>query len=93
MAQETWKVLGIETEDGGMFGATAEVKAEKDGKTVFVTMGATDDGYNYVVSEKGLIDEDGLGEEPIAEYPSQKAALASEYGPLFRKAIAAFRKI
>lgn len=88
-----WKILGIETDDGGMFGATAEVKGEKDGTVVYATMGATDVGYHYTVSAKGLIDEDGWGEEPIAEYTSQKAAIASEYGPLFRKAIAAFRKI
>ena len=86
-----WHIQNVWSCDG-MSGLAGEVTAEKDGKTVYVAAGTTEFGYHYVVSGKSLFGSEDNSGTIIAEYPNQKSALASEYGPLFRKAIGAYRK-
>lgn len=87
-----WKILNTWT-DSGVNGNAAEITAEKDGVTVYVAAGTTEFGYHYVVSSRSLFGSGDAGSAIIAEYSTQREALASPYGPLFRKAIAAFRNI
>lgn len=86
-----WKILNTWT-DSGMTGNAAELTAEKDGQTVYVSVGTTEFGHHYVVSSRDLFVGDA-SDSIIAEYSTQREALASPYGPVFRKAIEAFRKI
>ena len=86
-----WTVKNV-WRNSSMNGVEAEVTAEKDGSTVYVLAGSSEFGYHYVVSGESLFGKDGAERSIIAEYKSQREALASEYAPLFRKALSACRK-
>lgn len=92
MAGTKWNILNV-WKNSSMNGVEAEVTAEKDGSTVYVLAGSSEFGYHYVVSGESLFGREGAERSIIAEYRTQREALASEYAPLFRKALAANRTI
>lgn len=92
MAKSAWNILDVWS-DSGMNGVAVEVTAERDGEKVYVSAGTTEFGYHYVASGKSLFGGENASDSIIAEYSTQKEALASEYAPLFRRAIATYRKV